>query len=382
MKKLLFSFSVVLTLFSCGQKSNYTINGTVSDIEDGTQIVLSRAENRQFIGIDTVVVTDGAFKFQGYLTAERYYLSIPDVKGSFGFFVTGTNETMTIALNGADLPASAISGSALNDVYATHQQDIQAVDMQMQELVNNYYAEVQAINEDTKMKEADKTKKLADLEAAVDAPYEDLYNQKQALIKSFILENSNVAGQYAFLQMPYALNGEELNTFVGGIQDKTGAYATKIMQRLENVNNSADGKSFIDVALPGTDDEIIQLSTWLGKGNYVLVDFWASWCGPCRQENPNVVAMYEKYHEKGLDIVGVSRDRNKAPWLEAIEKDGLVWHHVWDNEGAAAQKYAVDFIPTIFLFDGDGKIVTRGLHGESLREKLAEIFELTEITEE
>jgi len=382
MKKLLVSLAAVLVLFSCGQKANYTINGTVSGIEDGTQITLSRMENRKPIAVDSVIVTDGVFKFHGYLPVERYYLSIPDVNRTFGFFVTGANETMDIMLDGENLPNSVISGSALNDTYLGYQQELQTISAQISELVANYRTEVKAVNDDKKLKEADKEQRLKELEEKISIEYELLDNQKNELTKLFIFTNAgNVAGQSVLMQTPYVLNVEELTAFAAEIKDKKTILAKRIIQRLDNLNNSADGKPFINIGLPDRDDQEVSLSTWVGKGNYVLVDFWASWCGPCRRENPNVVAMYEKYHEKGLDIVGISRDRAKEPWLKAIEDDGLIWHHVWDKEGTAAQKYAVDFIPTIFLIDPEGKIVTRGLHGESLRNKLAEIFG-EEISEE
>ena len=113
------------------------------------------------------------------------------------------------------------------------------------------------------------------------------------------------------------------------------------------------------------------------RGKVLLVDFWASWCGPCRRENPNVVLMYNKYHAKGFEILSVSLDNDKTRWLGAIQQDGLVWNHVsdlkgWQNE--AAKKYAVTSIPQTILLDKEGKIIARNLRGEALGEALKNIF--------
>lgn len=114
------------------------------------------------------------------------------------------------------------------------------------------------------------------------------------------------------------------------------------------------------------------------RGKVVLVDFWASWCGPCRKENPHVLRLYDEYKDKGFEVLGVSLDRAKDRWLQAIEKDGLKWLHVsdlkgWKNE--VAQMYRVSSIPHTMLLDADGKIIARGLRGAQLEAKLAEIFE-------
>jgi len=113
------------------------------------------------------------------------------------------------------------------------------------------------------------------------------------------------------------------------------------------------------------------------RGKYVLVDFWASWCGPCRRENPNVVAMYKKYNPKGFEILGVSLDREAGAWKKAIEADGLGWHHISDLKGWSsehAKLYSVSSIPQTLLLDREGKIIQRNLRGEQLGEKLKEIF--------
>lgn len=128
-----------------------------------------------------------------------------------------------------------------------------------------------------------------------------------------------------------------------------------------------------DFSLTTPDGKTLALSSFRGK--VVLVDFWASWCGPCRKENPNVVAMYKKYHSKGFEIYGVSLDDNKDKWLKAIEADGLIWNHAsdlrgWDSQ--AAKLYGVDAIPFTLLLDKQGKVIGKGLLGKELEQKVAE----------
>ncbi len=142
------------------------------------------------------------------------------------------------------------------------------------------------------------------------------------------------------------------------IERKTGVGATAINFTQNNVSGKA-----------------VQLSDYRGK--YVLLDFWASWCGPCRAENPNVLDNYEKYHSKGLEILGVSLDHAKDAWVKAIKDDGLTWEHVSDLKGwknAVAKEYNIRAVPSNFLIDKDGKIIAKNLRGEELTQKLQEIF--------
>ncbi|MDX1940132.1 MAG: TlpA disulfide reductase family protein [Saprospiraceae bacterium] len=170
--------------------------------------------------------------------------------------------------------------------------------------------------------------------------------------------------------VPYA------EAFIKEFKDKVPAAATDLQRQLDAVKSFEVGGTAPDFTQKTPAGEEMKLSDLRGK--VVLVDFWASWCGPCRRENPNVVKMYNEYKDKGFEILGVSLDQDKGRWLQAIEKDGLTWRHVsdlkgWQNE--VAQLYSVSAIPHTILLDAEGKIIARNLRGPALENKLAELFE-------
>ena len=150
----------------------------------------------------------------------------------------------------------------------------------------------------------------------------------------------------------------------------------KVKEQTEKQKKTAVGTKFIDFEMQTPEGKTVKLSDYAGKGKVVLVDFWASWCGPCRREMPNLVEAYAQYKGKNFEIVGVSLDQDAAAWKESIKKLNMTWPQMsdlkfWQSEGA--QLYAVNSIPHTVLIDGDGTIIARGLHGEGLQAKLAEV---------
>ncbi|MCH2214411.1 MAG: AhpC/TSA family protein [Flavobacteriales bacterium] len=215
--------------------------------------------------------------------------------------------------------------------------------------------------------------------------YNKTREEYREYLLNFIEENPAMLANFTALQR---LNmKEDLDQFVkvrNALSDKVqGNYffdnlseqiaVTENQIRLENLLKP--GSEAPEIALPNPNGEIVKLSDY--RGNYVLIDFWASWCRPCRMENPNVVRMYNKYEDKNFEILGVSLDKTKDKWVTAIEQDNLLWPHVSDLkfwQSAAAELYNVKSIPFTVLVDPDGKVIATKLRGKALEDKLDEIF--------
>ncbi|MGD1842176.1 MAG: TlpA family protein disulfide reductase [Thermonemataceae bacterium] len=210
--------------------------------------------------------------------------------------------------------------------------------------------------------------------------YEKVLPQLMNEYNAYLLENAGTSVAWVFFAEKWDDNTpiqflDQVAERMKSVQPAP-SYATYLLNRIEELKKTAVGTTAPEITLPTPQGDKVALSSL--QGNYVLIDFWASWCKPCRIENPNVVKAYEKYHPKGFEIYGVALDKNKEAWLKAIEKDNLQWINVSDLQfwqSPAAKAYNVTAIPMNFLLDKEGKIIAKNLRGSRLEAKLAELFE-------
>ena len=212
----------------------------------------------------------------------------------------------------------------------------------------------------------------------VEIEYDKIDSLKTTFIKEQVNGNSDVFGLYLITRylLPYC-DLPELNKLFETFPDELSSsnYYQLIEDRIQILESTKMGSEAPNFTQESIEGKQIELADY--KGKYVLVDFWASWCGPCRKENPNIVKAYNKYHNSGFEVLGISLDDDRTNWQRAIDKDKLTWTHVSDLKGwrnEVAMLYGVNSIPHSILVDPDGIIMGNNLIGEELQEKLEEIF--------
>ena len=362
MKKLTYLLAAAAVFAACNSgNQGYTVTGTIEGATDGDTVFLQTVEFRQLVKLDSAVITNGTFTFKGTQdTAANRYLTYSPA-GAEGmimdFFLE--NGKINVALTKDN---DSATGTANNDAYQIVRAQINDISKKM----NAIYQSMGDSSLSDEQKEA-KQKEGAQLE-----------EQYDKAIKEGVQNNiTNPVGVFLFKQTFYnnstAENEALLQQIPANFQnDET---IVKIKELTDKQKKTAVGTKFVDFEMQTPDGKSVKLSDYVGKGKVVLVDFWASWCGPCRREMPNLVEAYAKFKGKNFEIVGVSLDQDGAAWKEAINKLNMTWPQMsdlkfWQSEGA--QLYAVNSIPHTVLIDGDGTIIARGLHGEELQTKIAE----------
>ena len=367
MKRLILLIIAAYVLQACDSGEGYTITGEVADA-NGLKVVLMRVTpDLGPVEVNSAVVRNGKFKMTGKVDFPEYSLLSVGDNSPLQFFVE--NAEIHIIIDLENLQEARISGSAENDLL-----------MQFYGITTLFEEKANEINESYMLMmisgEMDEDE-IQDLVAQMEA----LSVERIDFLRLFTAENSNsvfVAMIVDQILSPH-LQYDELERFVEAFDEvnSQSPWVQMLKDKIENSKRFAVGQPYIDLQLPTPDGELLSISDVAGKGAYLLLDFWAAWCQPCRMKNPQLVKLYSTYKDKGFEILGISLDADREQWVQAIEDDELTWNHIsdlsfWQSEAAIA--YSVTTIPFNILLDKEGNIIAQRLSVNELEEKLAELI--------
>ncbi|MEH6658256.1 TlpA disulfide reductase family protein [Leeuwenhoekiella marinoflava] len=377
MNKFCLLIAAAILVISCGSEPDFKIDGTTPDINNGTNVFLQKIDaNNQLKNIDTTVIKEGKFSFnpEPVSAPEMMVLTFEGAKGNI--ILIAENEEITVKAYKDSLYTSEISGGAENDFFKLYYDDVVASNKEKQKLQEEGMAAMQSgdtskvtiiRNEFEAINDADTRRRIQLIE---EHPSEFV----SVIILSDLVGTRAIEADKAeelFESLDAKLKeidkGVKLNEMIAKLKSQEAAAAQA------EVGNKAPA-----FTAPTPDGSELALADAMGS-KYTIIDFWASWCKPCRQENPNVVSVYNTYHDKGLNIISVSLDRakDKNKWLTAIENDKMNWYHVsnlMEWQDPVARKYGVTAIPATYLIDATGTIIEKNLRGKALVSKIQELL--------
>lgn len=348
-KSLISAFALLTALSGCRQEATpgYTIEGEMPGLS-GT-VYLTVFEGKTPFRIDSTEAANGMFSFTGDRDMPIFAAIETPQAPLVRFFLE--NGTTRIAGPAEDPAAIVVTGSAQSDLHARYRQLSDSLD------------------------------RAAEAEGLSPQAADSLEAVAQAAKMEFVSRNpGSVAAAYVLYRyLSYDLSAEELDEALAGFapEIRSSVYLQIVGSMSEALKKTAVGCPYSDVSGPDTSGRVVALSGIVGPGKYVLLDFWASWCPPCRGELPNLVDAYRRYASRGFEIYAVSLDKDRKAWIEAIRRGKLDWIHVsdlkfWENRGL--ETYGVRSIPSNVLIGPDGTILARNLEGQALQTRLAELL--------
>lgn len=373
-------------MFSC-KKDSFTVTAIAKGVKDGTKVILE-APNEDGTGltvIDSTVVKDEKFELKGKALEPSFHdIQIEGTQGSIPFILE--NDDIKIEVYKDSIDKSKVSGTYNIDEYNKFNTEMIAIQKKVSDFKKNnneIMGKAQETNDTVVINKL--MKEFASIREEVSKNSKNKYisyveNHPKSFITVLILRG--------LINDP-STDFKKSETIFKGLDDVLkNTKAGKDIQKIIDEKNKPAAKTEAapapkeeaskwrtDFSGPNPDGKIIHLKNLLGK--VTIVDFWASWCGPCRAESPNVVKIYKEFHSKGLNIVGVSLDKDAAKWKKAIADDGLIWNHIsnlkyWDEP--IAKQYKVEGIPATFILDAEGNIIAQNLTGEELRSKIESLL--------
>ncbi|QYJ67590.1 TlpA disulfide reductase family protein [Flavobacterium litorale] len=382
MKKILLFLAVSAAFVSCEKKladNEYEITGKIADeAMNGKNVILEKQGGYTgYVPVDTATVEKGKFIFKGTVTEPSlHFISFQDNTGEKANFILESGR-ITLDVDKDTIYNSVQGGTFNNEKLSEYTKAMKAN--------NDKMTKFQKDNTPVMM-EAREKQDTATMERLNDE-YEIIAKESEAANVAFIKENPKAYINVFILQQlmgSRTLESTELkelyNTIDPEVKEteegkKLSETFTAMEEKEKNRASVSNGNMAPDFAAPNPEGKTISLKEAMGK--VTIIDFWASWCKPCRMENPNVVAMYEELHKDGLNIIGVSLDRDEDAWKKAIADDNLTWSQIsnlkfWEEP--IAKKYGVESIPATFILDADGKIAAQNLRGEELKAKVKELL--------
>ena len=356
MKKLFF---LLIVCISCGNSSNFSIGGKLTNAPIRTRAYLYKFKNNWGMPIDSTFLSEnGLFKFSHNSPEENFYKVVFEDKEYFTVVKNGDQVTITADLSDGT-SCYVISGNEESE-------KLQLLNDKRNEFSNEVYTISSHFNGLSASK-PDSNKILSE---KLNVSLVERRKKFEAFILKFVNNNlTSLSGFYAMNLLNAREYENELIDYAGkirGVFDGNAAVSS-FLARMEELKTVQIGQTAPDFLLNSIEGKSVRLSQF--KGKYVLLDFWASWCIPCRLENPNLVKVYKEFKNRNFEILSISLDDNDQPWRKAVQEDRLTWTHlreVKNFEGQTVKTYQIQSIPSSFVIDPSGKIIAKNLLGENL----------------